>query len=232
MWRRVRQTKEFRFLPVRLFRPDRPLLQQIAGQSIPAALNMMTIAAGVFVITWFVKHFGKEAVAATGIATRIEQIVLMPAIGLSTSMLSIVGHNHGAGIPQRVREAWRLNLKYGVGLMLGGGVIVGFFGRHLVSFFSKDPAVIAHGQNYLTAAAFTLAAYPILFVTVFMMQGLKRPAYGLWIGIYRQMVAPLIVIQMLAFGLGWGLWGVWWGFCFVTWSAALFALWWGYRTVA
>ena len=192
----------------------------------------MTIAAGVFVITWFVKHFGKEAVAATGIATRIEQIVLMPAIGLSTSMLSIVGHNHGAGIPQRVREAWRLNLKYGVGLMLGGGVIVGFFGRHLVSFFSKDPAVIAHGQNYLTAAAFTLAAYPILFVTVFMMQGLKRPAYGLWIGIYRQMVAPLIVIQMLAFGLGWGLWGVWWGFCFVTWSAALFALWWGYRTVA
>jgi MATE family, multidrug efflux pump len=97
--------------------------------------------------------------------------------------------------------------------------------------FTTDAAVIAHGSNYLTAAAFTLAAYPILFVTVFMMQGLKRPGYGLWMGIYRQVLAPVFVFQTLVFTLGWGLWGVWWGFCFVTWSAALFALWWGWRTV-
>ncbi len=231
LWRKVRQTTVFHALPTEFFRPDLGFLRQIAGQSVPAALNMMTIAAGVFVVTWFVKQFGKEAVAATGIATRIEQIILMPAIGLSTSMISIVGHNHGAGMPQRVREAWHTNVKYGVSLMIGGGVLLGFFGGHLVSFFTNNPAVIAHGRNYLTAAAFTLAAYPILFVTVFMMQGLKRPGYGLWVGIYRQMIAPIIVMQLLVFGLGWGLWGVWWGFCFVTWSAAIFALWWGWRTV-
>jgi Na+-driven multidrug efflux pump len=64
-------------------------------------------------------------------------------------------------------------------------------------------------------------------VTVFAMQGIKRPAYGLWIGLYRQVAAPLVVFHMLTFTLGWGIWGIWWGICLVTWSAALFAVGWG-----
>lgn len=231
LWRSVRRTEIFRSLPGALFRPDAALLRRIAGQSVPAALNMMTIALGVFVITWFVKQFGKEAVAATGIATRIEQIVLMPAIGISTAMLSITGQNFGAGLPQRVREAWRTNLQFGAGLMLAGGAVLWLFGGAVMGVFTTNATVIAHGRNYLAASAFTLAAYPILFVTVFMMQGLKRPSYGLWIGIYRQIIAPLIVYHTLVFTLGWGLPGVWWGACIVNWSAALFALWWGWRAV-
>jgi len=192
---------------------------------------MMTIALGVFVITWFVKHFGKEAVAASGIATRIEQVVLMPAIGLNTAVLSLVGQNHGAGLGHRVREAWLTNVKYGAGLMLAGGVLLWWLGEMAMRLFTADPVVIAHGRDYLSTAAWTVAAYPILFVTVFMMQGLKRPRYGLLVGIYRQVAAPLLVFHTLAFTLGWGLWGVWWGICMVTWSAALFALWWGWRTL-
>ena len=190
---------------------------------------MLTISLGVFVITWFVKHFGKEAVAATGIATRVEQIVLMPAIGLNAAVLSIVGQNHGAGLPHRVREAWLTNVKIGAGLMLIGGLLVWLLRDPAMRMFSQDPIVIGHGRNYLLSSSLTLAAYPILFVTVFAMQGIKQPAYGLWMGIYRQLVAPVVVFHTLAFTLGWGLWGVWWGICIVTWSAALFALGWGWR---
>lgn len=211
------------------FRPNRSLLKQLAAQAIPAALNMLTVALGVFVITWFVKHFGKEAVAASGIATRIEQIVLLPAIGLNAAVLSIVGQNHGADLPHRVREAWVANVKIGAGLMAFGGLLVWLLREPAMRLFTSDPNVIRHGRDYLLSASLTLAAYPILFVTVFAMQGIKRPAYGLWIGLYRQIAAPAVVFHTLAFTLGWGLWGVWWGICLVTWSAALFALWWGSR---
>ncbi len=231
LWRSVRHGALFRTLPRALFLPDGATLRAIVGQSVPAALNMMTIALGILVMVWFVKHFGKEAVAAVGIATRIEQVVLMPAIGLSTAMLSLVGQNHGAGLPHRVRESWLTNVKHGAGLMLVGGLILGAFGKSAMGLFTDDPAVIGHGGDYLRAAAFTLAAYPLLFVTVFMMQGMKRPGYGLWIGLYRQVAAPVLVLHTLVFTLGWGLWGVWWGICFVTWSAGLFALWWGWRMV-
>jgi putative MATE family efflux protein len=213
------------------FWPAAAALRRIAGQAVPAALNMLTVALGVFVITWFVKHFGKEAVAASGIATRIEQIALMPTIGLNAAVLSIVGQNHGAGLAHRVREAWLTNVKLGAGLMLLGGAFVWLAREPAMRLFTRDAAVIGHGRDYLLIASMTLAAYPILFVTVFAMQGLKRPAYGLWMGLYRQIAAPLVVFHTLAFTLGWGLWGVWWGICFVTWSAALFALGWGWRKI-
>ena len=228
---KVRSTPLFRDLPAGLFKPHLPTVRLILSQSIPAALNMMTIAMGVFVISWFVKHFGKEAIAASGIATRIEQVVLMPAIGLNTAVLSIVGQNHGAGLSHRVREAWLTNIKYGAGLMLGGGILVWVLRDAAMRLFTNDPAVIAHGAHYLGFASVTLAAYPILFVTVFTMQGLKRPAYGLWIGLYRQVAAPVLVFYTLAFLCGMGISGVWWGVFGVTCSAALFALWWGWRAV-
>jgi putative MATE family efflux protein len=229
LWSHVKKADYCHDLRRNDFKPNLQVLRRIAGQAIPAALNMLTISLGVFVITWFVKHFGKEAVAATGIATRVEQIVLMPAIGLNAAVLSIVGQNHGAGLPHRVREAWVTNVKIGAGLMLLGGLLVWLLRDPAMRMFTQDPIVISHGRNYLLSSSLTLAAYPILFVTVFAMQGIKRPAYGLWMGIYRQLVAPVVVFHTLAFTLGWGLWGVWWGICIVTWSAALFALGWGWR---
>lgn len=224
LWKHVRQNETYAGITWSDLKPDRAVLLRIAGQAVPAALNMLTIAVGIFVITWFVKHFGKEAVAASGISVRIEQIVLMPAIGLNAAVMSIVGQNFGAGKLDRVREAWLTNVKYGAGMMIIGGLIIWLAREPAMRIFSDDPIVISHGSDYLVAASLTLAAYPILFVTVFALQGIKKPAYGLWIGLYRQLVAPVVVFHTLAFTLAWGLWGVWWGICFVTWSAALFAL--------
>lgn len=230
LWRHVAGSELGREMNLQMFRPDLPALRRIVAQAMPASINMLTIALGIFVFTWFVRQFGREALAAAGIATRIEQAVLMPVIGLSSAVLSIVGQNQGAQLPRRVREAWITSIRLGVPLMLVGGGLLWLVRHAAMTLFTNDPVVVAKGCAYLSVAALTLAAYPILFGTVFLMQGLKRPAYGLWIGLYRQVFAPLAVIYVLAFAWGWGLWGIWWGVCLVNYSAALFALWWGWRT--
>ncbi|RLC04682.1 MAG: MATE family efflux transporter, partial [Deltaproteobacteria bacterium] len=51
------------------------------------------------------------------------------------------------------------------------------------------------------------------------------------IGIYRQIVAPIAVFYFLAYVLGFGLTGVWWGIFFVTWSAAVIALFYSRRVL-
>ncbi len=213
------------------FVPQPVVLRQIAGQAVPAALNMMTVALGIFVITWFVSRFSKEGVAAYGIATRIEQVVLLPTIGLNFAVLSLVGQNFGAGLHHRVREAWKKCIIYGVSLMLGGGALIWLVRGHAMSWFTNDAEVTRLGADYLSVASVTMCAYPILFITVFMLQGLKRPAFGLWMGLYRQIIAPLAVFTLFAFTFGWGLWGVWWGIFVVTWSGSLFTLWWGRRVL-
>jgi putative MATE family efflux protein len=205
--------------------PNRSIYRDIAAQGFPASLNMLTVALGIFVITWFVARFSKEGVAAYGIATRVEQIFLLPTIGLNIAMLSLTGQNNGAGRFDRIRHARRLGLVYGLSMMAVGGGIVFFGGATMMSWFTHDADVIRIGAQYLRIAAITLGSYVILFQAVYMLQGLKKPIYGLWVGIYRQLLAPCFVFWLLAFQLGWGLHGIWWGIFLVTWSAALFMLW-------
>jgi putative MATE family efflux protein len=223
---RIRKTELCKDVPLRGFLPQWEVQRSIAGQAAPAAFNMLTVAMGIFVIIWFVGRFSKEAVAAYGIATRIEQVMLLPTIGLNYAVLAIVGQNFGAGNKQRVRQAWLTSALSGAGLMLLGGVIVWFLRRPAMAMFTTSAEVIERGADYLGVAAITLSAYPLLFCTVFTLQGLKRPAFALWMGLYRQIVAPVLVFHLLAFVFGWQLWGVWWGIFAVTWSGAIFSFWW------
>jgi putative MATE family efflux protein len=225
--RKVQHTRTWQGWRWRWLKPDAQHYRSLIAQGLPASLNMLTIALGIFVITWFVGQISKEGVAAYGIATRIEQIFLLPTIGLNIAILSLTGQNNGAGRLDRVREAYRTSMKYGLGLMLAAGVIVFFGGGRMMALFTADPVVVGIGTDYLRVASITLCSYVILFQTVFMLQGLKKPIYGLWIGIYRQLVAPCAVFWLLAFHLDWKLPGIWWGIFLVTWSAALFMLWFG-----
>ncbi len=213
------------------FKPRWDRIREIAGQAVPSAMNMGTVALGVYVITWYVSQFSNEAVAGYGVATRVEQIVLLPSIGLNFAVLALTGQNNGAGRMDRVQEAWRTCIRFGLMMTLAGGVLVFAFRHMAMRWFTTDEQVIEQGSNYLIIAALTLSVYPVLFQTVYMLQGLKRPAYGLWIGLYRQILAPALVFQVLAFWLNWKLWGVWWGVSIVNWSAALFTLWWGGRVL-
>jgi putative MATE family efflux protein len=199
----------------------------LMAQGLPASMSMMTVAAGIFIITWFVSFFSQEGVAAYGIATRIEQILLLPTIGLNVAVLTLVGQNHGAGRWDRVREIRQTSLKIGLAMMLAGGGLLYLMAEPAMGWFTPDTEVRTLGSDYLRIASITLCAYVILFQTVFMLQGIKRPMMSLWIGLYRQILAPMLVFYGLAFGLDWKLDGIWWGIFGVTWSAALFSFFYG-----
>jgi len=58
-------------------------------------------------------------------------------------------------------------------------------------------------------------------VSVAALQGVKRPVYGLIIGIVRQVALPLMIFPLLAKLLGMGIAGIWWGIFAINWCAAL-----------
>ena len=97
--------------------------------------------------------------------------------------------------------------------------------------FTGDQAVVDIGAFYLRISAFIYWAYIILFVSVAALQGLKKPMYAIWIGLYRQIVAPAVAFYILAYLLGMGLTGIWWGIFLVTWSATIFTLYYVRRTM-
>jgi len=151
----------------------------------------------------------------------VEQISLVPTIGLIIATLTLIGQNNGAKKFDRVRETLQVCMKYGLIIMTIGGILIFTFARELMGFFTDNENVVTIGVRYLHIAAFIFWAYTILFTSTSALQGMKRPLYAVWIGLYRQIVAPVIVFWFLATYLGWGLYGIWWGVFAVTWSAAI-----------
>jgi len=211
--------------------PRPRIYAQIAHQGFPAALNFMTIALGFFVIFRFVSRFGPEASAAYGIATRIDQIVLLPTIGLNVASLTITAQNFGAERFDRIRETFRRSLTYGAILLLPLSVPILLFAEPLMSFFTNDPAVIAIGAEYLRIDAFTLYGYVVIFISTSALQGMKRPMFAIWMGISRQVVAPWVLFTILCSFFGFGTIALWLSIAVIVWTSAVIAFWYARRTL-
>lgn len=213
-------------------RPRSSYFRELFRQGFPSAMNMMTVSLGIFVIIWFAGRFGAQAVAAYGIGTRIEQIVLLPVMGLNISTLALTAQNYGAGRIDRIRETVRVSLRYGVLLALCGATGALLYRYRLMGFFTNDVTVIDVGAKFLSIEALVMPAYVLLYINISVMQGIRMPLFGLTVGLFRQIAGPLFVFHLFTTVMGLGLAGIWWGIFGITWSAALVVVIYVSRTIA
>lgn len=201
--------------------PKPKIFKDITQQGFPASLNMMTVALGFFVITYFLSGFGESAVAAYGVALRIEQIFLLPTIGLNIATLSIIGQSFGAKKFSRVLTTLKTNIKYGLIVTFFGGLIIFFAGPLIMRIFTVDSDIIQMGAFYLKFAALMQWGYVLIFMNISALQGLKKPLFAFWIGIYRQIVAPLVLFYLFTVILDLKTTGIWLGIFVAVWTGAL-----------
>jgi putative MATE family efflux protein len=211
--------------------PRPKIYAAIAHQGFPAALNFMTIALGFFVIFKFVSRFGPEAAAAYGIATRIDQVVLLPTIGLNVASLTITAQNFGAGHIPRIRETMTKCLKYGAWMLLPVAVPLALLAEPLMRLFTADPGVVAVGAQYLRVDAFTLFGYVVIFVSTSALQGMQRPLFAIWMGAGRQVLAPWLLFTLFTVRLGYGTLSLWLSIAAIIWTAALIAFFYARRVI-
>lgn len=221
--RRIRRTGLFAEGFWSALRPRPKLQRELWSQALPPALNQASVGLGIYVINWFVGRFGAEAVAAYGVAVRLEQLVLLPGLGLSLAMLPLTAQNDGAGQFERAAEARRLALRWATLVSVAALVILFGGGYMLMGLVSPDTAVRAEGAWFLKFDACAFFAYMVLYINVAFLQGLKRPMFAIWIGLYRQIAAPVLVFWLLAFALDLGTTGIWLGIALVTTSGAIIA---------
>ena len=116
--------------------------QSIAGQMLPTTMTMMVMMTAVFIVQFYLKTFGTAAVAAYGVALRVEQLFLLPVFGLTGALLPIVAQNYGAGEMERTREALFACWKYGFIFMAVACPVLFFAAPLLMRLFTSDADVI------------------------------------------------------------------------------------------
>ena len=181
-----------KYLKPECFIPKFDLLGELLYQTIPVMFSMLLIGVGLFNILYFIGQFGDLATAGYGAALRIEQVFLLPVIGLNTAVLSIGGQNFGAKNYDRLRELYRKALMFGSAFMICAGIIIFLGAEFLVSLFTDNQEAIKHGAIYLKVAALIGPIYPVFFITTAVFQAVKKPLYSLYLSILRLTACPFL----------------------------------------
>ena len=220
---KVLQTKLIHFEKPEYFLPNIRVYKQFLIQGIPSSLNMLTMAIGSLILTYFVSHYGVNAVAGFGIGYRVEQLMLLPALGLSTAVLALVSNNYGAKKYDRVIETLKVSIKYGFIISTIGIFILTIFGKLIISLFDSNPIVVNFGIDFLLVEIWIFYAYVILFICVATLQAIKKPKMILFIGLYRQIFAKLVIAYLIVKYFELDFIYLWFGILFMIYSAAIFA---------
>ena len=187
---RVRNITNEHLLPKFLF------FKNIFFQSMPITISICGYALAAAIIFTYVGQSGEYAVAGYGVGTRIEQVVLLPILGINTAIISIIAQNYGANNLYRIKETYFTAIKYAFIIMITAGTLVFLSASVITSFFSNDPEVIEYGKRYLKISAFVLPAYPVFFLSNGFFMALKKSEYAMFSNFFRNVLNPIVVFYI------------------------------------
>lgn len=220
---KVYKTRVIHFERLSYFLPDFRVYKLFLSQGIPSSLNMLIMSIGSVILTYFVAQYGLMAVAGYGIAYRVEQLMLLPTLGLSTAVLTIISNNYGAKKYDRVLETLKVAMKYGFILSTIGIITLTILGKTLIALFDSNEIVVDFGITYLLVEIWIFYAYVVLFICVSTLQAIKKPKMILYIALYRQIVAKLIIAYLIVKIFELDFVYLWIGILIMIYSAAIFA---------
>ena len=159
---------------------------------------------------------GSTQLAAHQIALQIVSVAFMVPAGMSYAVTMRIGQHYGAGQLLQARMAGRVGIGFGAAVMLGFAAVLWLYSDPLVGLFldHNDPAF--HEVIVLAVSLLAVAAWFELFdgvqtIAMGCIRGLKddKTTFLVGLGCYWLIGAP--AAWWMAFTLGWGPTGVWWG---------------------
>jgi putative MATE family efflux protein len=187
---------------------DRLIFLKSAKIGLPTGFQQAFVALGMMAIIRIINNFDTPVLAAYTAASKIDALAAMPAMNLASALAAFVGQNLGAGRIDRIKNGLRATLFMSWIISFAVMAFVIFKGEVLMTMFSNNPEVIAHGKNYLVIIS---SFYPV-FSTMFVMHGTLRGAGDTLIPMFITLISLWIVRIPLAAILSdkFGPSGIWW----------------------
>ncbi|MEJ8834870.1 MATE family efflux transporter [Ramlibacter sp. AN1133] len=181
--------------PVRIVGPrwqlQRSAFRRILDVALPSAVNPVLSNGSIALATAYVGTFGSLAVAAYGIAARLEYILVPIAFGFGSALTAMVATNLGARQAVRAkRVTWA-----GAGLVWAVtgsiGLVAALWPQAWMALFTADAAVQATGGAYLRIVGGCYGFFGLGLALFFASQGAGRLRWALVASAARLVVVAL-----------------------------------------
>jgi len=132
------------------FKPDLAFIKRAFKIGFPSSVEQSMRAIGMTAMTFLIVPFGTNTMASFGAGANLIQLIMIPALGLSMAISTLVGQNIGAGNMQRATNIAKLGAFLGFALLAFLSVIGYAFAPQIIAFFVPgDIAVINGGAVFL-----------------------------------------------------------------------------------
>ncbi len=166
----------------------RAAFRSVLALALPSSLGPILSNAAILVATAYVGTFGTLAVAAYGIAARLEYILVPIAFGIGGALTAMVGANLGAQqAPRAKRIAWSgAALVWAVTGAIG--IAAALEPSVWMQLFTTDAAVQAEGSAYLRIVGGSYGFFGLALALFFASQGAGRMRWPLLASATRLLV--------------------------------------------
>lgn len=149
--------------------------KNILHVAIPSVVSNLIAPVSAAIITWMAASFGKEAVAALGVATRIESIATLLFYSTGAGVAIFSGQNFGAGnfgrIQQAVAAASRDAILWGILI----AVLLWSLAYDIPRLFDSNPAVVLFAAQYLHWVPVSYGALGVMVASNAALNAIGRP---------------------------------------------------------
>ena len=196
-------------------KPNGSVIKDILMVGIPAALEMMCIAALLSVVNSVLTMVAdNNAVAAYTAGMRVVLFGIVPSVGLSMATIAVAGSSFGAGKFRRLKNVLNYSMKLGILMSVAIGAVVFIFSSQIAtvfSFSSNTGVLIEPISNFLKVFFLFFLATPLGLLSGSFFQSLGKGPTSLCLTIFREIIFPAFFVVLLGIVLGYGVWGVWFG---------------------
>jgi putative MATE family efflux protein len=192
-------------------RPDWAYIRRAFRLGFPASIEQSGRALGLTVMTFLITSFGTLSVAAYGVGSNVLQVVMIPAMGLSMAISTLVGQNIGAGNIARAERIARLGSLVGFTTLELCGVIVFLFAPAFVAFFvPSDQNVIDAGAIFLRTMSLAWGFIGLQFCLTGVLRASGNMVATMVLTLVSQWVLQFPLAYVLSKHTSLGIDGIWW----------------------
>lgn len=202
--------------------------KDILHVGLPAAATNMITPMTIGVITSLLSAYGAVAIAAFGIASRVESFAMIALLALSASLGPFVGQNWGAKQFARVGQALQMSFVFCLVWGLGIAAILAVGAGPVSAVFDANPEVVATASRYLWIVPVSYAAAGAILMASAAANALGKPAPALTMTLVRTFGLH-IPVAVLASKV-WGIEGIFAAACVSNLVVGAGAYFWGQQT--
>lgn len=187
----------------RLKNLDSSIVRGILGVGVPASIQNLLNVTGAAILNNFTAAYGASAVAAMGVAQKINMIPLQVSLGFGQGIMPLVSYTYANKDHTRMKKSILFALSVVVPLMAVVTVCYWFGANALISAFMDNTEIIHHGVQFLHAMCLSTVFICTDFLAVGVFQSLGMGKTALRFALLRKVFLeiPLLFLLNRFFGL-------------------------------